>query len=130
MKYMERKPLSTRQQQIMEILWNAEGGMTASAIVNAREDLQINTVQASLRSLLKKKYVKIGEIVYSGTVLSRSYVPIVSREEYMALSCRELSRLSSSALLASLIHKEDDEKLLDELTEMIQKRKKEIEEGE
>ena len=56
---MERKPLSTRQQQIMEILWNAEGGMTASAIVNAREDLQINTVQASLRSLLKKKYVNL-----------------------------------------------------------------------
>lgn len=127
---MERKSLSTRQRQIMEILWNAKGGMTASAIVNAREDLQINTVQACLRSLVKKKYIKVGEIVYSGTVLSRSYVPVVTREEYMTQSCKELSRLSSSALLASLIHKEDDEQLLDELTEMIQKRKREIEKGE
>ncbi|MDO5346432.1 MAG: BlaI/MecI/CopY family transcriptional regulator [Lachnospiraceae bacterium] len=127
---MERKSLSTRQHQIMEILWNANSGMTASAIVNAREDLQINTVQASLRSLMKKKYIKVGEIVYSGTVLSRSYVPIVSREEYMTESCQELSRLSSSVLLASLIHKEDDENLLDELSEMIRERKREIEKGE
>lgn len=127
---MERKLLSVRQRQIMEILWNAEGSMTASAIVNAREDLQINTVQASLRSLMKKKYIKVGEIVYSGTVLSRSYVPIVTREEYMAQSCEELSKLSSSALLASLIHKEEDGEILDELTEMIQKRKSEIEKGE
>ena len=80
---MNRLALSPRQLQVMEILWRAETGMTASAIVKADETLQINTVQASLRSLIAKKYIKIGEIVYSGTVLSRSYVPLVSREEYL-----------------------------------------------
>ena len=105
--------------------------MTASAIEKASPDLQINTVQASLRSLVSKKYVQVGDIVYSGTVLSRSYIPLVSREEYLEMSCRQLSRLSGPSLVfANFIHAEKNEALLDELEEMIQQRKKELKEGE
>jgi predicted transcriptional regulator len=129
--FMNRKPLSQRQLQVMEILWNAKGGMTASAIVKSNEELQINTVQASLRSLVAKKYIKVGDIVYSGTVLSRSYIPVVSREEYFQMSYQQLSRLSSSSLiLARLIDEEKDENLLNELEDMIQKRKEKLEKGE
>ena len=128
---MNRKTLSPRQLQVMEILWEAGEGMTASAIVKAHPDLQINTVQASLRSLITKKYIKIGDIVYSGTVLTRSYIPLVSREEYLEMSCRQLSRLSGPSLVfASFIHAENDEALLDELEEMIKQRKRELKEGE
>lgn len=128
---MNRQALSPRQLQVMEILWRAEDGMTASAIVKADKTLQINTVQASLRSLISKKYIKIGEIVYSGTVLSRSYVPLVSRDEYLELSCQKLVEFSSSSVvMANLINEEKDEKLLEELEEMIRQRKKEIERGE
>lgn len=127
---LDRKALSPRQLQVMEILWKAEGGMTASAIVKSDEELQINTVQASLRSLISKKYIKVGEIVYSGTVLSRSYVPLITREEYLEMSCQKLSKMSSSPLLmASLIHGESDGQLLDKLEEMIKQRKKELERG-
>lgn len=128
---MKRKALSQRQLQVMELLWASKEGMTASAIVKANKELQINTVQASLRSLVAKKYIKVGDIVYSGTVLSRRYVPLVSREEYLEMSCEELSRISSSFLvMANLIHSQEDSKMLDELEEMIAQRKKEIKEGE
>lgn len=128
---MNRKTLSPRQLQVMEILWEAKEGMTASAIVKSSPDLQINTVQASLRSLVAKKYVQVGDIVYSGTVLSRSYIPLVSREEYLEMSCRQLSRLSGHSLVfANFIQAEKNEALLDELEEMIQQRKKELKEGE
>ena len=128
---MNRKTLSPRQLQVMEILWEAKEGMTASAIVKSSPDLQINTVQASLRSLVAKKYVQVGDIVYSGTVLSRSYIPLVSREEYLELSSRQLSRLSGPSLVfANFIQAEKNEALLDELEEMIQQRKKELKEGE
>ena len=60
----------------MEILWNSPESMTASAIVQKSEDLQINTVQASLRSLIKKEYIKVEQIVYSGTVLTLSLIHI------------------------------------------------------
>ena len=128
---MDRKALSPRQLEVMEILWNAEKGLTASEIVNASNELQINTVQASLRSLITKKYIEVGDIVYSGTVLSRSYVPMVTREEYLNFSCKKLSEFSSSSLvMASLIGNTENTDVLDELEVMIRKIKKELEEGE
>lgn len=124
------KVLSPRQLELMEILWDAEDGMTASEIVRA-SGMQINTVQASLRSLVVKKYIEVGRIVYSGTVLSRSYVPIVTREEYLDFSCQKLSEFSSSSLvMASLIGNTESPEVLDELEAMIQKRKRELKEGE
>lgn len=128
---MNKKALSPRQLEVMEILWNAEKGMTASEIVNASKELQINTVQASLRSLISKKYIEVGQIVYSGTVLSRSYIPTVTREEYLKFSCQKLTELSSSSLvMASFIGNTEDADVLNELEAMIQKRKQELEEGE
>ena len=50
---MIKKALSPRQLEVMEALWNSPNGMTASAIVESNDELQINTVQASLRSLIK-----------------------------------------------------------------------------
>lgn len=124
---MERRTLSPRQLQVMEILWDADEGMTASAIVKANENLQINTVQASLRSLIAKNYVKVGDIVYSGTVLSRSYLPLVSREEYLEMSCQRLAQISSpEAIVTSLVNGETDIAVLEDLEKMIQKRKKEL----
>lgn len=126
---MKRKALSVRQLEVMEILWNADQGMTASEIKNA-SNMDINTVQASLRGLMSKKYIEVGQIVYSGTVLSRSYVPMVTREEYLDFSCKRLSEFSSSSLvMASLIGSTDNTEMLDELEAMILKRKKELEEG-
>lgn len=126
---MDKKALSPRQLEVMEILWKAGKDMTASEITNA-SSMAINTVQASLRSLMSKKYIEVGQIVYSGTVLSRSYVPVVTREEYLDFSCKRLSEFSSSSLvMASLIGSTDNTEMLDELEAMILKRKKELEEG-
>lgn len=129
--FMATRALSQRQLEVMEALWNSESGMTASEIVRSNDELQINTVQASLRSLVRKKYIKVGEIVYSGTVLSRSYVPLISKEEYLEMSCQALAKFSSSSLLmASLINEENDRETLNELEKMIAQRKKELEKGE
>lgn len=130
---MIKKALSPRQLEVMEALWNSPNGMTASAIVESNDELQINTVQASLRSLIKKKYVKVGEIVYSGTVLARSYVPLVSKEEYLESRCQVLTQISSASipmLMVSFINEQKDEQMLDEMEKMIAQRRKEIEKGQ
>lgn len=129
---MIKKTLSERQLQVMEALWNAEKGMTASEIVNSYDDLQINTVQASLRSLAKKQYIKVGDIVYSGTVLARKYVPIITKQEYLETRCEVLSRISDHSLpmlMVGLIKDQKDDKLLQEMQEMIAQRRKELEKG-
>lgn len=77
----DMKGLTKRQEDVMNILWDAKEPIIASEIVKTGTDLNINTVQAALRSLIKKNYIEVAEIVYSGTVLTRSYRAIVKREE-------------------------------------------------
>ncbi len=124
---MDKVTLSPRQLQVMEILWKADGGMTASAIVRESEDLQINTVQAALRSLCQKNYAKVGDIVYSGTVLSRSFIPVMSKEDYLSLSCQKLAEISPSGeIMMNLINDETDLEVLTQAENLIKQRKKEL----
>ena len=74
--------LTGRERDVLNILWNSEVGMIASEFAEAREDLTINTVQAVLKKLLKREFIKVQEIVYSGTVLSRKYCPTLSEAEF------------------------------------------------
>lgn len=67
--------LTGREMDILNILWQAEHPLVASEIAKWDDTLTINTVQATLRKLLKKELVEVADIVYSGTVLSRSYRP-------------------------------------------------------
>lgn len=74
--------LTGREKDILDILWNAGKGLIASEIVKSSEDLTINTVQAVLKKLLKRNLIQIDQIVYSGTVLSRSYIPTLTEAEF------------------------------------------------
>lgn len=73
--------LTKRDMDILNILWNSQNPMTAAEITNAKDGLTINTVQAVLRKLLKQELIEVADIVYSGTVLCRSYRTTVSAQE-------------------------------------------------
>ncbi|KAF6557425.1 BlaI/MecI/CopY family transcriptional regulator [Paenibacillus sp. EKM202P] len=82
---MKKLPrISQKEQDVLLVFWRDGGNLTASAIADIGDGLSINTVQAAVRSLLKKEYIEIADIVYSGTVLTRSYKPVISAEEYAA----------------------------------------------
>lgn len=126
--------LTGRERDILSILWNSEKGMIASEIVKERDDLTINTVQAVLKKLLKRKLIEVDQIVYSGTVLSRSYKPTLSESEFetrmISSNIVGLKRFSISPtkfimgfLGSSKVAITDEE--ADELLDLIQKRKNE-----
>ncbi len=121
---MRSKKFTGRDIDIMQILWDAPDSMTALEIVNQHPDLTMNTVQAVLRKLLKHELVKINRIVYSGTVLSRSFAPAVSSEEFVILqmkeNVKEIQIINKAALISALFKEESDS----------EKAKKEIEELE
>ena len=124
------KGLSSRQYEIMSVLWSSSVPMTASQILAKNGEFNINTVQASLRSLMKKEYIKVADIVYSGTVLTRSYEPVLTREEYLEsfLSPSGKSSLSGNAMLfAALVEKETDLDTLEQMEKIIAKTKQELE---
>ena len=63
-------------------------------------------------------------IINSGTVLTRSYAPVISRDEYFGNTCTDiLGDGQKSALIASLIDTETDLDELEHLEEMIAQRK-------
>ena len=67
---------------ILKILWTSEDALTASGISEQGDGISINTVQATLKKLLKRDLIHVDQIVYSGTVLSRAYRPSVSQEDF------------------------------------------------
>ena len=77
--------LTGREMDIMNILWNSQKPLIASEIAEYRSDLTINTVQAVIRKLLKYQLIEVADIVYSGTVLSRSYKPSISSENMLCM---------------------------------------------
>ena len=119
--------LSQKQLDVMKILWDAGTPLVASDIVKAESSMNINTVQASLRVLLKE----IADIVYSGTVLSRSYRPLISRDVYFNAEYKNIiGNSSTSAMIATFIEQEEDISELERIEELIRKRMKELEEAQ
>ena len=122
------KGLTKRQEDVMNILWDAKEPMIASEIVKAGTDLNINTVQAALRSLIKKNYIEVAEIVYSGTVLSRSYRAVVKREEVPNETANEIRKaLREEEVFARYINEFDDPLLLEKQETIIETKRKELE---
>ena len=110
--------------------------MVASEITSMRDDLSINTVQAVLKKLLQKKLIAVDEIVYSGTVLSRSYKPTMTPDQFEiqkfenAFSKVSGKPFSLSSFVATLLEEEKDTSDLlseiDSLEQLISQKREEL----
>lgn len=97
--------------------------MVASDIVKKDDTLTINTVQATLRKLLKKNLIEVADIVYSGTVLCRSYRPSMDSKEFalqeFAAQFQKLDQnITASNLVATLLEQEEDGNALKEINKL------------
>ncbi|GHU61748.1 hypothetical protein FACS189418_1930 [Clostridia bacterium] len=85
--------LSAKEKEVMNALWDSKSSMTGTEICK-NNGLNINTVQAALKKLLKKEYIEVKDIVYSNTVLTRSYAPKITPDEYASIQLEEYYRSS------------------------------------
>ena len=121
--------LTKRELDVMTILWESSRPLVASEITKIDETLNINTVQAVIRKLLDKKYIEVDDIVYSGTVLTRSYKPALSKKE-MAVQrflgqFQENDKVSIPNLVATLLkHEKNEQEVIEELELLLAERKK------
>ncbi len=133
MKYYE-SILTKRENDVMMILWQEDKPLIASEIVTKQEGLTINTVQAILRRLLKKKLIEVGEIVYSGTVLSRAYKPAISQKEFElqatmnSVASLKKFDISAASFASALLGKQKkiSQKELEQLEQLIQEKRKNL----
>ena len=125
---MKHKKLTQSQLSIMKTLWAENKAMIASDFVQLDPSLNLNSLQSSLRSLLKKNYIEVSDIVYSGKVLTRSYVPTISADEYAAENINEIvNDLLSSNILLHYVETENDIETIKQLQQKLEERKKFLE---
>jgi len=125
---MKYKKLTPSQLNIMKTLWDKKEPMIASDFVQLDPSLNLNSVQSALCSLLKKNYIEVSDIVYSGKVLTRRYIPVVSSEDYASENINGvLEDLLSSNILLQYVESENDIKVIERLQEKLEERKKILE---
>lgn len=119
--------ITNRELEIMQLLWHADHPLIASEIAAMKPDLTVNTVQSVLRNLLKHKYIEVAKIVYSGTVLTRSYRPLITEQEFgvnqVIRDFHSFQGLSVSHLVAGLLNDPVSASEIDELESIIQKQR-------
>ncbi len=131
-----RITLTKRELEIMTILWNTTEPLIASEIARRGNQLTINTVQALLKKLLKAGYIEVAEIVYSGTVLCRSYRPAITSDDYeLGNIMNAYQRIKDksrgiSLFVSAFLGEEDNSGLLleeiDELQELLRQKEQEL----
>ena len=119
------KKITRKQLEVMQVLWNTDRLLTASEITDFNDNLNINTVQVCIRQLLNKEYIKVAEIVYSGTVLCRSYAPVIQKQAYIAEFFHD-SLGSGIGAAIDFIEGEADTTMLDELEKAIELRREKL----
>lgn len=121
------KKITSKQLEVMQVLWRTSRSLTASEIADADEALNINTVQVCIRQLLKKEYIKVADIVYSGTVLCRCYSPVIQKQDYVAEFFHNALDSGMGAAL-DFIDEKADTSMLDELEKAIEIKRKKMKE--
>ena len=120
---------TSKEQAVMNQLLSAETSLTASEIVPQNKTLNSNTVQSVVRSLLKRGYIEVAQIVYSGKVLCRSYRPTEKAKnaafEDLSARFRSLRKnMPAPVIFAGLIDSEEDQQaVIEELEAMIAQRR-------
>ena len=84
--------LTRKELDILYVLWGTEDALSATEITEQAPELNKNTVNALLRKLLRAELIRVDDIGYSGTVLTRKYRAALSHEEYMRQSSADDSR--------------------------------------
>ena len=111
--------LTKRERQIMNIFWNSDKPLSANDIAVQQQDLSKNTIQAVVRKLKNHDLLKVADIGYSGTVLTRLYSPNVTQEDFLAA---ELSDQSLLNLITNFIETNKDIDTLNNLEKMMTER--------
>lgn len=135
-KQQNNLPLTNREVDILNILWNADKPLIASEIVKFDDTLTINTVQSVLKKLMNKKLIEVSDIVYSGTVLCRSYKPTVDSKEFtlnqfVTQFQNSQKNLKLPIFISAMLEiEEDEEATIQELEKLLEERKKQLNDKE
>ena len=117
--------LTKRENEIMEILWNNDKEMSATDIMNASNGISLNTIQQTLQKLLKMDYIYVSSIGMNKKALTRLYRPSIEEVDYISSFINESTH---AKLASSFITQTKDDKILEELSQLIEEKRKSLKE--
>ncbi len=122
---MKDLKLSNKEMDVMLVFWNTDEALASSDIPKIESALNINTVRVAIKNLLKKSVIEVADIAQRGTVLTRTYRPTISFEDYLSGQLQHMN-FNSLNLMSTLVRQETDHENLDELEKIIQERRRSI----
>lgn len=117
---MEKSRLTSRDFDIMEILWKSEKPIAVFEIQKEIPELSKHSIQQIIRRLLNKDYVYVANISQNKKALMREYLPSITKEQYFSLS---LDTKTFLQLSASFIERCDDMEVIEQLQKEIEKKR-------
>lgn len=120
--------LRNKELDVMQILWSSDTDLSVTDFTERNKSLVTSTVQAALRSLLKKSYIEVADIVQHNKVFARTYRPVLTENEYM-MDKFKASSIDKSMFVAALVQQEKNFEVLEELEALISEQKDKLEKG-
>lgn len=123
--------LTKSEEQIMELLWNKNEPMTSSEIIKNSEDKiwKDSYVHLLINSLLDKGIIQVAGFKKATKNYARTFAPSMSREDYLVLSITKSKYFNDAGLphlFSAFVAQTSDVKLIDELEQIVAKRKEEL----
>lgn len=122
---MKNLKLSSKELDVMQVFWNSDEALASSDIPKIESSLNINTVRVAIKNLLEKSVIKVADIGQRGTVLTRTYRPTISFEEYLSGQLEHMN-FNSLNLMSALIKQETNDENLIKLEKIIQEHRHKI----
>ncbi len=129
--------LTRSEESLMELFWEAGRPLTSVEIMELAKECSWNGnyVHKMLRSLLDKEMVRVCGTVQYGTQYARQFVPVPTREQYVArLAVRKgVGKSSIADVTAALVREVDGtdyEDVIAQLESIVEELKKRGEKGD
>lgn len=122
--------LTKSELEVMDVLWRAGRPLSTSEILLMSENKtwKDSYIHIITKSLLEKKAIVEAGRVRTGKTFGRLFSPKISCEEYYAKNVFNGGKERLPLLFSALVRSEDlSPELISQLEEMLEKRKKELE---
>lgn len=120
--------LTKSEQEVMHLLWSVDEPLTSTEIVNMSVGASWKKTYVNLlvNSLLEKKMIEIAGVKQTGRNYSRTFRPIVKKEEYF-IDCitenKDFSEEHIPLMFCALIRNTTNKAIIDEIQEILDKAK-------
>ena len=120
------------EREVLELLWEENQPLTSAEIVKISEHKtwKPSYIHLMINSLLKKNVIQVAGFKQTTKNYARTFTPTMTREEFSIRLLREENQLNASSLsllFGALLEEDVDMDVIDELSDMLQKKKEELE---